>query len=88
MEKENQTYKTRKKKSRKFMNLRKLNQVFLQLQFRDVYKKVFVYLSDTSLNFAADFLTDKGGEPDERKLKKLTKEISEEKIEMLEQYLK
>ena len=47
-----------------------------------------MYLSDTSLNLAADFLTDKGGEPDERKLKKLTKEISEEKIEMLEQYLK
>ena len=47
-----------------------------------------MYLSNTSLNLAADFLTDKGGEPDGRKLKELTKEISEEKIEMLEQYLK
>ena len=47
-----------------------------------------MYLSNTSLNLAADFLTDKGGEPDGRKLKELTKEISEEKTEMLEQYLK
>ena len=42
----------------------------------------------TSLNLADDLLTDKGEEPDEQKLKELTKEILEEKIKMLEQYLK
>ena len=42
----------------------------------------------TSLNPANDLLTDKGEEPHEQKLKELTKEILEEKIKMLEQYLK
>ena len=57
-------------------------------QFREVHKKVFEYLFNTSLNLAADFLNDNGEEPDERKLKELTKEILEEKIEIFEQYLK
>ena len=47
-----------------------------------------MYLFNTSMNLAADPFTNNYEEPDEQKLKELTKEILEEKIEMLEQYLK
>ena len=57
-------------------------------QFREFHKKVFAYLFKTSLTLAIDLLTNNGEEPHERKLKELTKEILEEEIKMLEQYLK
>ena len=56
-------------------------------QFREVHEKVSDLFS-ASLNLAANFLNDKGEEPDERKLKELTKKILEENTEIFEQYLK
>ena len=101
MEKENQTCETEKKEIKETQRAQESKEVESSVslataadtieteqQFREVHKKVFVYLFNTSLNLAADPFTNNYEEPDEQKLKELTKEILEEKIEMLEQYLK
>ena len=56
-------------------------------EVRVLHKHLFLNMYNEILHQAADILTQKNETPDEEKLKKLTSEILEEKINRIQSYL-
>ena len=60
---------------------------FSEDELRVVHKHIFLQMFNSLLHLAADLLADKGKSPDQEKLKSLTREILEEKIDMMKKKL-
>ena len=60
---------------------------FSEDELRVVHKHIFLQMFNSLLHLAADLLADKDKSPDQEKLKSLTREILEEKIDMMKKKL-